>query len=150
MKIYLDVSCLNRPFDDQAQVRIRIETAAITFVFERIDAGVWEQVSSEMARIEIDAITDVDRRTRVRVLLPELGCIMKLELAVFQRAEDLVAMGFKAADAVHLAAAEGARADILLTCDDRMCRLAKRHRKDLRVHVANLVDWLKELENDDA
>ena len=103
-----------------------------------------------MARIEIDAITDVDRRTRVRVLLPELGCIMKLELAIFQRAEDLVAMGFKAADAVHLAAAEGARADILLTCDDRMCRLAKRHRKDLRVHVANLVDWLKELENDDA
>jgi len=40
MKIYLDVSCLNRPFDDQAQVRIRIETAAITFVLERIDAGV--------------------------------------------------------------------------------------------------------------
>ena len=150
MKIYLDVSCLNRPFDDQAQVRIRIETAAITFVLERIDAGVWEQVSSEMARIEIDAITDGDRRTRVRVLLPESGSIMKLGPTVFQRAKDLVAMGFKAADAVHIAAAEGTRADVLLTCDDRMCRLAQRRRGDLRVRVANPVDWLKELENDDT
>ena len=82
-----------------------------------------------MARIEVEAITDVDRRTRV---------------------QDLVAMGFKAADAVHVAAAEGARADVLLSCDDRMCHLAKRRRGDLRVRVANPVDWLKEMEDDDA
>jgi len=29
MKIYLDVCCLNRPFDDQRQDRIRLGTEAI-------------------------------------------------------------------------------------------------------------------------
>jgi hypothetical protein len=148
MKIYLDVSCLNRPFDNQSQVRVRIETTAITLVFERIDAGLWEQVSSEMARIEVDAIADVNRRTRVRLLLPESASIMKLDATTFQRARELVAMGFKAADAVHVTAAEGAGADVMLSCDDRMCRLAERRRGDLRVRVANPVDWLKELEDD--
>ncbi len=62
MKLYLDVSCLTRPFDDQDQARIRIETAAVTLILERIDAGLWQQVSSEMAVIEIDAITDADPR----------------------------------------------------------------------------------------
>ncbi len=72
MKLYLDVSSLNRPFDDQNQARIRIETAAVTVIFERIDAGLWRQVSSEMALIEIEATTDADRRNRVRLPCPNL------------------------------------------------------------------------------
>ena len=150
MKIYLDVSCLNRPFDDQNQARIRIETTAVTVVFERIDAGPWQQVSSEMAVIEIDAITDTDRHTRVRMLLPQSESIMKLTDATFQRAAELEGLGFKPADAVHVAAAERAKADVLLSCDDRFCRPAKRRRRDLQVNVANPVDWLKEMEDADA
>ena len=36
MKLYLDVSCLNRPFDDQTPTRIRLESEAISVIFERI------------------------------------------------------------------------------------------------------------------
>jgi len=150
MKIYLDVSCLNRPFDDQSQARIRIETAAVTLIFERIDAGLWQQVSSEMAVIEVDAITDADRQNRVRVLLPQSETMMKLNQATFQRAAELEGLGLKPADAVHVAAAERAKADVLLSCDDRLCRLAKRRRRDLQVKVANPVDWLREMEDADA
>jgi len=70
MNLYLDVSCLNRPFDDQTQGRIRIETAAITLILERIDARLWEQVSSEMAVLEIDAIRDVAEKRDS----PDTGC----------------------------------------------------------------------------
>lgn len=150
MKLYLDVSCLNRPFDDQSQARIRIETAAVTLILERIDAGRWRAVSSDMAMIEIDAIADVDRQNRLLVLLPESHSIMELDEAVFRRAAELEAFGFKPADAVHLAAAERTKADVLLSCDDRLCRLAKRRRRDLRVKVANPVDWLREVEDADA
>ena len=150
MKIYLDVSCLNRPFDDQNQARIRIETTAVTLIFERIDAGLWQQVSSEMAVIEIDAITDADRQKRVRMLLPEARTIMKLNKAIFDRAAELEGLGFKPADAVHVAAGERVRADVLLSCDDRLCRRAKRRQRDLQVKVVNPVDWLKEVENADA
>ena len=33
-KIYLDVCCLNRPFDAQSQPRIRLETEVTTEVLE--------------------------------------------------------------------------------------------------------------------
>ena len=79
MKIYLDVSCLNRPFDDQNQARIRIETTAVTVIFEQLDAGLWQQVSSQMAEIEIDAIPNEDRRNRVRMLLPDQQGIIILK-----------------------------------------------------------------------
>jgi hypothetical protein len=29
MRLYLDICCLKRPFDDQAQPRVRIETEAV-------------------------------------------------------------------------------------------------------------------------
>lgn len=147
MKISLNVSCLNRPFDDQEQVRIRLEAAAVGAILERIDAGEWTQVSSEMAVIEVEANPDRKRRARVRLLLPAREHIVKLTSAHFVRAAALEKLGFKPADALHVAAAETARADVLLTCDDRLCRAAQRQADDLRVSVRNPTDWLTEVEH---
>ena len=58
MRLYLDVSCFNRPFDDQRQDRIRLEAEAIAVILQRIDNGQWTQISSGMAEIEISAISD--------------------------------------------------------------------------------------------
>jgi predicted nucleic acid-binding protein len=147
LRVYLDTSCLNRPFDDQSQARIRLESEAVVLILERIDRGDWEDVSSEMARIEVDAIPDEDRRGRVWQLLPEEEQLLKLDEAILERAVELQAIGFKSSDAVHIAAAEELGADALLTCDDRLNRRAKRYRKRLNVHVANPCDWLQEIEN---
>jgi len=83
VKIYLDVSCLNRPFDDQFQVRVRLEAEAVAIVLERMDRGIWVQASSEMAVIETDAITDTRRRAKVRLLLPTAKDILKLDDATW-------------------------------------------------------------------
>ena len=48
MKIYLDVCCLNRPFDDQRQERIHFETEALELIFKRIDKGEFHWVISEV------------------------------------------------------------------------------------------------------
>lgn len=37
--------------------------------------------------------------------------------------------------------------DVLLSCDDRLCRLGRRFRKDLTVRVADLLEWSKEVWN---
>jgi len=39
MRIYLDNCCFNRPFDDQAQVRVLLETEAKLVVQDRIRSG---------------------------------------------------------------------------------------------------------------
>jgi predicted nucleic acid-binding protein len=148
MKIYLNVSCLNRPFDDQQQTRIRLESAAIAAILERIDDGQWTHISSDMAVIEIEAIPDTERQARVRRLLPNPRNIRRLAATTFRRADELGKLGFKPADAVHVAAAEESRVDVLLSCDDRFCRLGAPTKGQLRVEVANPLDWLKEMGHD--
>jgi hypothetical protein len=46
MRIYFDVCCLNRPFDDQRRERVRLETEALLIAFDRCTSGEWEWVSS--------------------------------------------------------------------------------------------------------
>mgnify|MGYP001558600534 CR=1 FL=1 len=39
MKLYCDMNIYNRCFDDQSQIRIRLETTAIEAIFDRVEAG---------------------------------------------------------------------------------------------------------------
>jgi predicted nucleic acid-binding protein len=144
MRIYLDVSCLNRPLDDQSQERVRIEAEAVALILERCDSGAWRHVSSEMAMVEIAANPDADKRRKARRLLPLRRDILVIDDAVLLRGKVLVGFGFTVGDAVHIAAAETLRAAALLTCDDRLIRSARRLRRHLRVEVRNPVDWLRE------
>ncbi|HEY7156621.1 MAG TPA: PIN domain-containing protein [Gemmataceae bacterium] len=100
-----------------------------------------------MAQIEMDANPDAKRRARVRLLLPEAEQIVMLTPPLFARGAVLELLGFKPADALHVAAAEEAGADVLLSCDDRFCRAAQRHAKRLRVAVRNPLHWLNEVEH---
>ena len=61
------------------------------------------------------------------------------------RSEALESFGFKHYDALHIACAESGGADVLLTTDDRMLRLAKRHSAQLQVQVENPYTWLQKV-----
>ena len=55
MPIYLDNCCFNRPFDDQSQVRVLLETEAKLVVQERIRSGELQLVWSYIMDFENDA-----------------------------------------------------------------------------------------------
>lgn len=93
MRIYLDVSCLNRRFDDQSQNRVFMETEAIEAIFEMIQRGEWELVSSEIAIIEIAANADVTRREQVELLLPGQHAILEITDKVRERADWISTLG---------------------------------------------------------
>ena len=57
MKLYMDVCCLNRPFDDQSQDRIRIESEAILAILNKC-LNEWTLVGSEAIDYEISKIPD--------------------------------------------------------------------------------------------
>jgi hypothetical protein len=52
MKVYLDLSVLNRPFDDQLQVRIWLETMAFSIIMQLIEIGAIELVNSSVVAFE--------------------------------------------------------------------------------------------------
>ena len=53
MRIYLDNCCYNRPYDDQTQLRISLETQAKLYTQNLIRTGMLELVSSYVLRYEI-------------------------------------------------------------------------------------------------
>lgn len=141
-RIYLDVCCFNRPFDDQTQSRIRVETEAILAILERCETGEWELVISEMVETEVAQITDPERRQRIQeAMLIARSRILVDEIAA-RRGEELQNLGFQGFDAIHLACAEIAQVDVFLSTDDRLLRRAARYRNSLTVAVDNPATWL--------
>ncbi|HZQ55700.1 MAG TPA: type II toxin-antitoxin system VapC family toxin [Bryobacteraceae bacterium] len=126
MKVYLDACCINRFTDDQSQERIRRETAAIEMILKRVRRGSIQWVSSEPLSDEIHRNPDVDRRLETAALLTRASDVVEMNAAIAERASRLESAGYEPYDALHLACAEVAHVDVLLTTDDGFVRRASR------------------------
>ncbi|MEZ4635699.1 MAG: PIN domain-containing protein [Caldilineaceae bacterium] len=143
-RIYLDTCCLNRPFDDQTQLRIRLETEAILRILEICKTNTWLLISSQVIEAEISQIADTERRRRVALAASSAVESIRLDESIKSRAEYLEGLGFAAFDALHLASAELTGVDILLTTDDRFVRLFLRSRNRIQIAVENPLRWITE------
>ena len=65
MKIYLDVCCLNRPFDDQLQDRIHLESEAVVTILKQVETGDWIWINSSVVLFEINQTPNLDRKPRL-------------------------------------------------------------------------------------
>ena len=67
----------------KGRIAFHKESDAIASILDRISDGEWEAVSSSIAIDEINAMPNLDRRTRVRKLLPARSAIMELRDAEY-------------------------------------------------------------------
>ena len=139
------VCCLNRPFDDQRQDRIRLEAEAVLLILARCEAGEWQSISSAVVEKEINQIPNKERRNRIKTMLKGTSLTVALTDTGVARAREITALGFRTYDALHLACAEQAGAEVLLTTDDGIIRTATRNVERLKVRVANPLDWILEV-----
>ena len=154
MKIYLDVCCLNRPYDDQTQQRVHLESEAVIIILNYCQSGEWQLVSSKALEVEIAQTPNSERIKQIMATLSLASIRVSVNSELRQRTLQLAQLGISSYDAAHIASAEAAKADILLTTDDRLIRKAIRFEDSLLVKLANPTQWLwqisqKELENDD-
>ena len=143
--IYLDVCCLNRPFDDQTQERIRLESEAVLLILGRCQRGEWQLVGSEAIALEINQTRDSLRKAQLRALADLARIQVTVDESIEVRAGMLIQQGTRTFDALHLACAEASQATALLTTDDRLMRWAGRQSDVLQVKVANPALWLLEM-----
>ncbi|MDQ3522669.1 MAG: PIN domain-containing protein [Gemmatimonadota bacterium] len=143
--IYLDACCLNRPFDDQSQDRIRLESEAILLILAHMARREWRWVGSEVLDFEIQQTPDLERRRRVQVLAAQVAERVLVEQPVVNRANELQALGFGVYDALHLACAGRSGAEVFLTTDDALVRRARRNAQHVRIRVENPLTWLNEI-----
>jgi hypothetical protein len=122
MLLYLDNSVLNRPFDDQRQPRIWLETLSFSLVLTLIESGEATVIHSPIHDLENSRNPFPLRQKWIEKCLRLAAQNVALSDSIKKRALVLEQSGFKALDALHLACAEAAGATHFLTCDDRLIR----------------------------
>lgn len=145
MKVYLDVCCLNRLFDDQLQDKVRLETEAIVSILKHCANGEWILVGSDIISLEISKNTDAVKRQKVLLLHDGAALKTKYNANIKSRAEQFRGWGAKLFDSLHLASAEYASVDVFLTTDARLIKTAAR--SDIKIRVENPLNYYMEVLN---
>ncbi len=140
--IYADVCCLNRPLDELQQSRIRLEAEAIISILQKCQEGEWVLLNSDALEFEISKNPDSFKKEQLESILSVAASQLSSSKAIELRAEELMQLGFKFYDALHLAFAEAGGANVFLTTDDRLNRKAFQYRNSITVKVENPVIWL--------
>jgi predicted nucleic acid-binding protein len=144
MRVYADMCRLKRPFDDQSQPRIHLESEAVLALLAAPAERV-EFLHAPAHDLENDQNPLSVRAERVRQRLTAMLLVEPPDEALVGRIAELLALGFKNFDAFHLASAEGSGADVFVTCDDRLLAAARRQAASLRVRVASPLELVREI-----
>ncbi|MCD8077567.1 MAG: PIN domain-containing protein [Lachnospiraceae bacterium] len=144
MRIYLDCCCYNRPFDDLTQERIKIESEIIMWVLEEGRSGNCEIIASAALSSEISRITNFERQQGIMGLYQIPGEFVNLTEEIKRRAAEIRGVSrIQTFDSYHIASAEAANADVLLSTDDKLVRMASR--LQLKVEVMNPLQFLNKV-----
>lgn len=141
MLLYLDNCCFNRPFDDQTQLKISLESQAKLAVQHMILEGKHSLAWSYILEYE-NAQNPFDIRKNSIIMWKDIAKINIFENEnILRTAEELLKIGIKTKDAIHIACAADAKCDYFLTTDIGILK----KNLDL-VKVRNPIDFIRETE----
>lgn len=118
MKIYLDNCSFNRPFDDQSQVRIKVETDAKLYIQSLIKKKkvylIWSYI------LEYENRANPFEERKVQIFKWKKYSVLKIveNKNIIKNAELHLRKGIKPKDALHIACALEANCDYFITTDD--------------------------------
>jgi predicted nucleic acid-binding protein len=140
MIIYPDTCFYGRPFDWQTQ-QIKAETDAIKTIIRKCKADGHRIVGSAAVIFEIEEITDDAKRANIeKFYFNSVDEDVTFSAQSIARARNLMADGLGKMDSRHLATAEAAVADFLLTTD---VKFIKNSLTLTKVNVMNPLDFVK-------
>jgi predicted nucleic acid-binding protein len=112
-----------RPFDDQRQMRIRLETVAITMICAAIDDGYLSVRWLFVLDYEYSRDPVPERREFAQYLSRCCEAAIEPDGSIRELARRLSeTYQVRGRDALHLAIAETSGCSYLITCDDRLVR----------------------------
>lgn len=123
--IALDACCLNRPFDDQNQLRIKLEAEAILEIIYYCQLGRWQLFNSTVLESEIGQISSQTKKEQVERYLALAKCRILVTPEIIKKVKQLT--NFK----------DDSLFKKVLSCQDKV-----------NARVANPIPWLIGDEND--
>lgn len=146
MRVYLDNCCYNRPFDDQRDLRVALETFAKLQIQALMKSGAIDYVWSDSLCYEVKRSPYTKRFQSIVAWLDGATEYVETSDEIIGRAGDLMALGVKKMDALHLASAEKAGCDWFFTTDKG---ILKKVRKIGDMRVANPIEFVIGRNNDE-
>jgi len=143
MKVYLDNCCFNRPFDDQKQIRIRLETEAKLFIQEKILNKNIELVWSYILEYENEFNPFDERKNIIKEWKNFSVKDIEENKQILEESNRLKEIGLSSKDALHVACAVYAKSDFFITTDDDLEKKLKDYNK---ITIINPIAFLKILE----
>jgi len=139
--LYLDNCCFNRPFDDQTQLRISLETQAKLFIQQEILSGEFQLLWSYVLEYENGKNPFDTRRDSVHGWKDVASKSIIESEDIISFAEKLLSQGIKLYDALHLSCAYYGGCDYFLTVDKH---LLKKSLAEIR--ICNPIDFISYME----
>lgn len=145
MRIYLDVCCYNRPFDDQLETRVRLEAEAILIIVNRAIFGEWIIIGSSFVDYEISLMTNYEKREKVLNVYSKIAEKKPLTVDIENFAKKLTTITFKPLDAFHVASAELSGANYFITTDMQIIKKYKGNQSLFESICINPISFLTEV-----
>ncbi len=125
MKLYLDLCLFYRPFDDQNNERIKLETQVLLVLLKLVSAGKAHFVNSFALEFENSKNPNLENRFKVSSLLKYSTEYVQYNEKILSRALSIEKSGIMSMDALHIACAESADVEYFITCDDKLINKLK-------------------------
>ena len=125
MRIYLDNCSYNRPYDDQSQMRIYLETQAKLHIQDMIRQKQIELVTSYILDFENSNNRSIQKKMAIEKFMKDYATLYvsnKHGDMLAEIADSVMETGVKEKDAYHVACALMAECDYFVTTDDRLLK----------------------------
>jgi len=143
MKLYLDNSFLNRPFDNPSVRFNKLETEILFLILAFVRDGKIVLVNSSVIEYENSLNPYPERKIFLEKVMQRAKVHQNVSEKINKRALEIVkTMKIRPIDALHLSTAEFAQVELFITSDYNM---VKKYKGDLR--VIKPMDFIKYYEN---
>jgi len=153
-KIYLDICSYNRPFDDQSQIKIHLETEAILYVQDGIRKKKYLMIWSYMLDYENSRNPYKAKRNAI-ALWKNIACdYCQSSIDVLSTGTNIMKnYSIKAKDSLHIACAIKNNCDYFITTDNKLIKKSSGHiakiggdEKSTSIKIINPIDFVRERE----
>jgi predicted nucleic acid-binding protein len=141
MRIYLDNCSFNRPFDEQDQFKIRLETEAKQFIQMQIISGTHELVWSYVLEMENNQNPFEDKRNAILDWKEIAKVHCEENEIILSKARELRNSGLKIMDSLHISCAIYSECDFFITTDKQLC-----NKENSEIRIVNPITFVDEME----
>lgn len=144
LRVYLDNCCFNRPYDDQRDILVHIETEAKLVIQQMIKNKALELVWSDVLDYENNDNPFEERRIKIAEWENLAVLSVAMNDAILETARTCMQIGLRQKDAAHIACAVYANAVYFITVDKKIL-----HKTIDGITLVNSVDFLRSIPYDD-